>query len=123
MRGPALILLLPALAGFAVSAGATPRARHVVERAVIRAHSGRMPDSGILSTLVSLTVDVGGGLYRMYVQNMHYDQFIPPVNSVCRIAFRYDYALSQGITSEESVEPGQLRMFVDQLECDTGRLP
>ena len=75
--------------------------------------------SGVFAVWADFDVRVGGGVQTMYMIYLRPDQFIPPVNSVCRIVF--ERAALDGISSDGSLDGRRLRNRVEALDCDTGR--
>ena len=75
--------------------------------------------SGVLAVWADFDVRAEGGVQTMYMVYLRADQFIPPLNSVCRIVF--ERAPLDGISSDASLDGRTLHNRVEQLDCDTGR--
>ncbi len=81
----------------------------------------RLPSvmSGVFAVWADFEVRVDGRVQTMDMIYLRPDQFIPPVNSVCRIVF--ERAPLDGISSGGALDGRTLHNQVEALECDTGR--
>ena len=75
--------------------------------------------SGVFAVWADFDVRIGGGVQTMYMIYLRPDQFIPPVDSACRIVF--ERAPLDGISSDGSLDGRRLHNRVEALDCDTGR--
>jgi hypothetical protein len=92
-----------------------------IENAVVVAQSPRPGImSGVLAVWADFDVEVSGGpRQRMYQIYQAPDQFIPPVNSICRIVI--DRASIDGVSSDGALDGRGVHNRVVELVCDTGR--
>ena len=75
--------------------------------------------SGVFAVWAHIDVeDARGGRHRMFLIFLRRDQFIPPINSRCRITF--ERARISGISYDRSVDGRTLHNRVEELVCDTG---
>jgi hypothetical protein len=87
--------------------------------AVVRVSRRPTVMSGVFAVWVDFDVRVDGGMQTLYMAYLRADQFIPPVNSVCRIVF--ERAPLDGISSDGALDGRTPHNRVEELDCDTGR--
>lgn len=109
-------------AALAANSASSQRAEggYVTDQVVVIAHSGSVPLTGYLRTWIALRVRLSDTReMEIYMPYMADQQFVPPSGSIC--SARFHARISEGVTSERSLDGLDHMDVVDELSCDTGR--